>query len=175
VAFEWLSVAVDAALTCHKRYWRNPPSLSSPITYIEETIMSEQDNVGIVQQAYRNYQDGNVQGVLNLCDENIDWELPAMEGIPFSGKRRGRDQVGQFFTQLADAQEVLQFEPREFIAQGNKVVAFGHYAWSVRETDRNYESDWVHVFTVRDGKVAEFKEYTDTAAAGLAYQPREPQ
>jgi uncharacterized protein len=137
--------------------------------------MSEQDNVGIVQQAYRHFKDGNLPEVLNLCDENVEWELPAMEGIPFSGKRRGRDQVEQFFTQLADAQEVLQFEPREFIAQGDKVVTLGHYAWSVRETDRNYESDWVHVFTVRNGKVAQFKEYTDTAAAGLAYQPREPQ
>jgi ketosteroid isomerase-like protein len=31
------------------------------------------------------------------------------------------------------------------------------------------------VFTVRDGKVAGFKEYTDTMAAADAYQPREPQ
>jgi ketosteroid isomerase-like protein len=137
--------------------------------------MSEQDNVGIVQQAYRNYMDGNLQGVLDLCDDNVEWELPEMEGVPFSGKRRGRDQVEQFFNQLAGAQEALQFEPREFIAQGDKVVTLGHYVWSVRDTDRNFEADWVHVFTVRNGKVAQFKEYTDTAAGQQAYMPREPQ
>ncbi|HYD81334.1 MAG TPA: nuclear transport factor 2 family protein [Paucimonas sp.] len=136
--------------------------------------MSEQDNVGVVEQAYRYYKDGDVQGILSLCAEDIEWELPRMEGVAFSGKRKGREQVGKFFAQLAAAQEVLQFEPREFVAQGDKVIALGHYAWSVRDTDRNFEGDWVHVFTVRGGQVAQFKEYTDTAAAERAYQPREP-
>lgn len=137
--------------------------------------MSEQDNLAIVQQAYRFYLDGKVQEILNLCADDIEWDQPRTEGISFSGKRRGRGEVEQFFTQLANDQEALQFEPREYIAQADRVVALGHYVWSVRETDRNYEADWAHVFTLRDGKVVQFKEYTDTAAAWLAYQPREPQ
>ena len=91
--------------------------------------------------------------------------------MPFAtGKRSGREQAGQFFASLADSQDVKTFEPREFIAQGEKVVALGSYSWRVKSTGREYEGDWAHVFTIRDGKIAGFQEYTDTAAIADAYQ-----
>jgi uncharacterized protein len=40
---------------------------------------------------------------------------------------------------------------------------FGHYAATIRKTGRKAASDWVHIFTVRNGKVAAFLEFTDTA------------
>jgi hypothetical protein len=45
------------------------------------------------------------------------------EIIPFVGQRQGREQVAQFFATLAEMQDAEQFELRELIAQGNKVVA----------------------------------------------------
>ena len=68
------------------------------------------------------------------------------------------------------AQEPRQFEPKEFVAQGDKVVALGHYAWHVRSTGREWESDFAHVFTVEDGKVRRFQEYTDSAALAEAFR-----
>jgi ketosteroid isomerase-like protein len=56
------------------------------------------------------------------------------------------------------------------VAQGDKVVALGDYAWRVKSTGREYESDFVHVFSVRDGKVARFQEFMDTAVVGWAYR-----
>jgi ketosteroid isomerase-like protein len=72
--------------------------------------------------------------------------------------------------QLPVKEEVVQFEPQEFIADENQVVVLGHYAWRVRSTGRKYESDWAHVFTVRGGRIVRFREYTDTAAATAAYR-----
>jgi uncharacterized protein len=40
----------------------------------------------------------------------------------------------------------------------------------VKKTGRRIASDWCHVFTVRDGKVAAFREFTDTAQAAAAYR-----
>jgi ketosteroid isomerase-like protein len=132
--------------------------------------MSEQENTKLVQQAYENFKGENIQALLGLLSDDVEWQLPETENVPFAGKRRGREQVGQFFATLADAQEAKQFEPREFVAQGDKVVALGHYIWRLKATGREYEADWAHVFTVRDGKIAGFHEYTDTAAAATAYQ-----
>ncbi|HYE64783.1 MAG TPA: nuclear transport factor 2 family protein [Pyrinomonadaceae bacterium] len=132
--------------------------------------MSEQENTRLVQQAYDNFKSGNIEALLGLFSDDITWQLPEIEGAPFAGKRSGRDQVAQFFTTLADAQEVRQFEPQEFIAQGDKVVALGHYAWRVKASGREYEADWAHAFTVRGGKIVGFHEYTDSAAAAQAYQ-----
>ncbi len=131
--------------------------------------MSQQENTRLVQQCYENFKTGDIQSLLNLLSDDITWELPEIENVPFSGRRQGREQVGQFFTTVAETQNVLQFEPQEFIAEGDKVVSLGSYRWLVKSTEREFTSKWVHVFTVRDGKIVAFLEYTDTAAAAAAY------
>ena len=132
--------------------------------------MSEQENTAVVQQAYNNFKTGNIQALLELLPDNVTWQLPEIEGVPFAGKRTGRASVGEFFQGVELNQETLEFEPREFIAQGEKVVALGHYRWRVKTTGREYDSDFAHVFTVRDGNIVAFEEYMDTAGAARAYQ-----
>ena len=132
--------------------------------------MGDQDNVGVVKQAYENFKTGDVESLLGQMSEDVDWRLPDTVGVPFAGARRGRERVAEFFSTLADAQETLAFEPREFVAQGDKVVALGQYRWRVKRNGREYGGDWAHVFTVRDGKIAGFHEYMDTAAAADAFK-----
>ena len=132
--------------------------------------MSEQDNVEVVKRAYENFKTGDIGALLGQVSEDVDWRLPEIEGAPFAGARKGRGQVSEFFTSLADTQDVLSFEPREFVAQGDKVVALGTYGWRVKTTGRDWAGDFAHVFTVRDGKIAGFHEYMDTAAAADAFK-----
>jgi uncharacterized protein len=132
--------------------------------------VSEQENAELVQQGYKHFKNGDIQGLLGLLSEDVEWTQPEIEGVPFSGTRRGPERVGEFFSQVFDTEEPLHFEPREFVAQGEKVVALGDYAWRVKSTGREYESDFVHVFTVRDGKVAKYQEFMDTAVVGAAYR-----
>jgi ketosteroid isomerase-like protein len=132
--------------------------------------MSTQNNVEVVKQAYENFKTGNIQSLLNLLSEDVTWRLPEMENVSYGGARSGREEVASFFTSLADSQEALQFEPREFVSSDDKVVALGRYDWRVKATGREYGGDWAHVFTVRDGKIYGFQEYMDTAAATLAHQ-----
>ena len=132
--------------------------------------MSEQENTKIVQQAYDNFKNGDLPALLGLFSDDIDWQLPQIENMPFFGARKGRAATGEFFQSLAEAQEVLTFNPKEFVAQGDKVVALGDYSWRVKATGREFGSDWVHVWTVKDGKLSGFQEYTDTAAASKAHR-----
>jgi ketosteroid isomerase-like protein len=131
--------------------------------------MSEQENVAVVRHTYENFKGGNIGGILDSLTEDVDWRLPQMEGIGFSGARRGRDSVGGFFSNLAEAQETVSFDPSEFVAQGEKVVALGTYRWRVKKNGREYGGDFAHVFTVRDGQIAGFHEYMDSAAAAAAH------
>jgi ketosteroid isomerase-like protein len=131
--------------------------------------MSEQDNAAVVRRAYENFKEGDISALLGQMADDVDWRLPEIEGVPFSGARRGLENVGGFFTQLGDSQDVISFEPREFVAEGDKVVALGTYRWRVKQTGREYGGDWAHVFTVRDGRIAGFHEYMDSAAARAAF------
>ena len=133
--------------------------------------MTEQDNVQVVRRAYAAFQKGDITGLLDLVAEDADWSHPGPpEAIPFAGEYRGRDGVAQFFARLDEAEEAKLFEPREFFAAGERVVALGRYVGRVRATGRADEVEWAHVFTVRGGKIASHRQYSDTAAAVEAYR-----
>lgn len=131
--------------------------------------MSEQDNTAIVQQAYSNFKSGNIPALLDLMADDVTWQLPEMKDVPFGGKRTGRDGVGEFFSILGANQESLSFDPVESVAQGDKVVSLGSYRWRVKSTNREYACNFAHVFTISGGKITNFLEFTDTAAAVNAY------
>ncbi len=133
--------------------------------------MNEQKNIDIVKQAYDAFQRGDIPAVLDRLSPDIDWEAGVGLGdkVPIGGRRRGLDQVARFFTTLNENQTFEQFEPREYIAQGDRVVVLGYYKATVKHTRRPMSSEWAMVFTVRNGKVTQFREFTDTSAALSAY------
>ena len=128
------------------------------------------NNTEIVQKGYECFGTGDIEGLLALFSEDIAWSVPEIENAPFAGDRQGTAAVGEFFTQLDEAEEITRFEPLEFIAEGDKVIVLGESAATVRSTGKSYETDWVHVFHLHDGKVTEFKEFFDNAAATRAFQ-----
>src|SRR5688572_26123270 len=117
--------------------------------------MSESRNVQIVKDAYAAFQRGDVGAIVAQMDDNVEWHagIGAEGVVPQAGMRKGRAGVAQFFAQVAGSTEFTRFEPREFIAQGDQVVAIGDYAANVKTTGRSVASGWVMVFTLRDGKV----------------------
>lgn len=129
-----------------------------------------ENNIQIVQDAYDKFTSGDIPGLLNLLSEDVEWITPEIENAPFAGARHGTDEVGEFFALLDKSEETTKFEPTEFIAQGDRVVVLGKYGATVRETGRSYESGWVHVFNVKDGKITSFVEFNDNALATRAYQ-----
>ena len=132
--------------------------------------MSEEENTRLVQQVYRDFQNGDIQGVLGALSEDVEWVTTQLSGVPVGGTYHGVEEAGQFFSSLGDTQEARQLELREYVAQDDRVVTLGHYAWHVKATGKVWESDFAHVVSVRDGKVTRFQEYTDTAALGDAFR-----
>jgi ketosteroid isomerase-like protein len=105
-----------------------------------------------------------------MLTDDVVWVTPGPpDQLPAAGMRHGRAEVAQFFSVLNDTEEIQQFEPREFIAQDDKVVALIKYRSRIRATGRTVDTELVHIFTLRDGKIAEFREFFDTAAALAAF------
>jgi ketosteroid isomerase-like protein len=88
------------------------------------SIMSEQANVRTLANAYSSFKKGDIEEVLKVLTDDVEWTTPGPpELIPVAGKRRGRQQVAAFFSTLNQTENVELFEPQEYIAQGDKVVA----------------------------------------------------
>ena len=133
--------------------------------------MANQDNTQLVQEGYATFGRGDIPALLDMMTEDIVWVSPGPRDVlPTAGERRGHDQVAQFFSTLNDTEEIQRFEPHEFIAQDDKVVALVKYGARIRSTGRTVDTELVHIFTLRDGKIAQFREYFDTAAAVAAFQ-----
>ena len=127
--------------------------------------MREQENLDIVRRGYEAFGRGDLDALLSLFDENIEWTTPGPSSLPTAGTRRGRAQVAAFFQSLNEVFEIERFEPRDFVAQGDRVVVLGTDRSRVRATGTSIDGHWAHTFLLRDGKVVAFHEYTDTAAA----------
>ena len=128
--------------------------------------MAEQENVSKVREAYETFQRADIPALLGLFSEDIEWDTPGTPGqIPYAGRVRGHAEVGQFFAKLAETEDINHFEPREFIAQGERVVVLGNYRGRVRATNKAYDIDWLHVFTVRGGKQHDYSLHGPPGAA----------
>jgi ketosteroid isomerase-like protein len=131
--------------------------------------MNQQKNVETVRQNYAAVGRGEIPALLTLLSDEIEWSMAGPSVIPWTGTRRGRQQVAEFFVLLGKTLEFQRFEPREFIAQGDTVVVIGYERSLVKPTGRTFEQEWAHVYTLRDGKISRCRIFEDTAAQVAAF------
>ena len=130
--------------------------------------MGVQENLEIVKAGYAAFGRGDLPGLLALLSEDVEWIIPG-EGTPLAGNYRGHSGVAKFFQTLASTTDILDFQPREFVADGDRVLVIGFESSKVKATGRPVETNWVMAFTVRNGKVVAFREYGDTQAWANAF------
>jgi ketosteroid isomerase-like protein len=127
--------------------------------------MGEQQNVELVRQGYEAFGRGDIDRLLSLFDDNIEWVSPGPSDLPTAGTRRGRQQVAEFFRAVNEVFEIQRFEPKTFVAQGDRVVVLGEDTSRIKATGKVLSGSWAHAFEIRNGKVVAFQEYLDTADA----------
>jgi uncharacterized protein len=133
--------------------------------------MSPQENTRLVQNAYAAFGRGDIKSVLDVLDVKVDWQAAVGAGanVPTAGQRIGRAEVERFFGQLGESVDFKIYEPREFLAEGDKVVALGYYEGVARKTGRSFKSEWAMVFTLSAGRVVRMREYVDAQAINAAF------
>lgn len=132
--------------------------------------MQETQNTKVVQDMYGAFGRGDIKALIDSLADNIVWVgvYGAGPNVPTSGERRGKQAVEEFFKQVAANVNFTSFEPKEFIATGNKVVTLGHYR-ATTPAKKSFDSDFAMVFTLQDGKVTHFQEFCNSAAINAAY------
>jgi ketosteroid isomerase-like protein len=132
--------------------------------------MSERENTQRVKEVYAAFVRGDIPTVLEALADDIEWVSPGPSDLPWAGTFRGKQAVLAWFGIVSESNEVQVFEPREFIAQGDKVVALVYEEFIARRTGRKASENIAHVWTFRDGAVTQFQIFDDTAAEADAYR-----
>ncbi len=131
--------------------------------------MSTEENKRVVRSIFEAFGRGDVPGVLANLSEDVTWDAPGPPHVPYFGERRGHGGAVEFFTQLGTNVDFEHFEPRAFVAEGDRVVALGRERGRVKATGRTFDNDWALVFTVSGGKVTALQIYENTAAIAEAF------
>ena len=122
--------------------------------------MSEQEqNIELVKKGYEAFTAGDIDSVMNLFDDNIEWVQPGESAI--SGTYHGKGELGQFLARLAEKSTTAT--PRQFVADGDIVIALTDVTVG---DERGQDAD---VFTLRDGKTVRVQVHTDTALMERIY------
>jgi ketosteroid isomerase-like protein len=137
----------------------------------KETGMTTQENKQLAINGYQMFLKGDIQGVLDMCAEDVEWTSADLPSVPFAGAFHGRSGVTDFFQKLGDAVEFLDYQPQTFIADDDKVAVSGVSTVRVRATGATYDDIWVHIFTMKNGKTVRFEQFHNTAAAIAAFMP----
>ncbi len=128
--------------------------------------MTPEVNTRAVQDLFADFGRGDVPSVLDRLTDDVEWRSPGSPALPYSGVFNGKAEVGNYFQKLGSAAEFETFEPREFIAQGDRVVVLGFERYKDRSTGRMVENHWALAFGLQDGKINRFRCYEDTEAIG---------
>jgi uncharacterized protein len=131
--------------------------------------MSPRSNVELVKEAYAAFAAGELKKLLDLMSPDIVWKFPPSNSIPWAGTFAGPGEVTKFFAALTEYSVLEVFEPLHYVAAADRVVVLGRERIRVKSTGLTYASEWAHAVTVLDGKIAAFREYTDTAAIANAF------
>ncbi|MGH9882191.1 MAG: nuclear transport factor 2 family protein [Pyrinomonadaceae bacterium] len=117
-----------------------------------------------MKNAYLAFQDRNIPALLQCLGDDVRWSSvssPTSTGLT----RLGRDQVEQGVAALEANQGIQSFQPKEFMAEGNTVVTFGESITGSPAAAGELKSPWVHIFTLRKGRITEFRAFQDTTSA----------
>ncbi len=128
--------------------------------------MSIEKNIQTVKDFFAAIGRGDREALLALAAEDLEWIIPG-EDWPLEGTRHGHAGLADLLETASKSMETST-EPREFVAQGDRVLVVGVATGKIKATNRTFKDDWVFAITVRNGKVAKIREYIDTQALARA-------
>jgi uncharacterized protein len=133
------------------------------------TLKNEQ-NVSTVKKAFQDFLTGNVQGIMDVCTDDISWGSYFDPSVPFSKTYHGKSGVGEFFATLGGSADYKRFDTNEFYADGDSVLVKGYHEAVVRSTGKTFGHDFLMHFKLRDGKICYFFSYIDILDEMKAFQ-----
>ena len=127
-----------------------------------DAVMSP--NVRSVEALYMAIDADNHPAIHSLVAKDLSWEV--LKNYPEGGDYLGADAVFErdgFFPALYAKFDDWHTRRDEHIDAGDQVVTLGRYIGRVIANGARIDVPFAHVWTVRDGRLARMRQFTDTA------------
>ena len=142
-----------------------------PFTFHKERSMSATPtittsrtaNVALVNEAYAAFSVGDIPRLISMLTDDVSWRTPRT--LPQGGDFLGHAGAMAFFQAIGANWSSLVVDVEAVDAVSDTLVAGVARGNGTRSDGAAASYGVVHVFTVRDGKIAAFREYADLDAA----------
>ena len=150
-------------------YW-DSASIVNALRDYEESRKNEEgyvSNSEIIKDIYTNFASGNAEAVLATLDSNIEWN--EAENFIYADKNpyKGRTAIAEgVFSRLGSEWEYFKITDMKITEMDNNMVLMtGRYNAKNKTTGKLLNSQAAHVWTLKNGKVTRFQQFTDTKQA----------
>ena len=121
------------------------------------------ENVEIVRGIYESFGRGDVPSALGQMHSSIEWNEAEnfiyADGNPYVGPQAVLEGV---FMRLGTDWEGFSVSPEEWLDAGNRLVVMGLYQGTHKGTGKTVRAQFAHVWSLKEGRVVRFQQYTDT-------------
>lgn len=120
-------------------------------------------NREIMRDSYDAFARGDMEAVLAVHDPGIVWM--EAENVLYADRNPyiGPQQVAEgLFARIVRDFDGFHIQLDQLVHDGDTVVALGRYHGTWKATGRTADAQFVHVWTLRDGRITHFQQYTDT-------------
>jgi uncharacterized protein len=120
------------------------------------------ENVDVLRRGYEAFNTGDAETLAGVFASDVRWQSTDDERVPGGGTFDSRDAALAALGQSVQAFESFVSRPDEFHEDGDTVVVVGRSEG--RTTGGNaVEVPFIHVWSMRDGKIERGRLVTDTA------------
>jgi ketosteroid isomerase-like protein len=139
--------------------------------------LNEERNIQIIQSFFDSFVSGDVLSAVDrLFAPDAEYisivsqSQATRDAIPWSGSFRGREEIKQAFVLLGASFEPVEFNPQQYVAQGDLVAVFGRLVFRAVPTGNLVESDWAMNYSLRDGFITRYHFFENTYEIVLAFR-----
>ena len=124
-------------------------------------------NLERVRRTYEGTSEENGRNLLAVLSPDIEWT--EAEGFPYAGTYIGVDALMRgVFMRLGSEWTGYRADAHTFLADGDRVAAFGIYSGTYNATGKAMTSPFAHFYELRDGKIIRMQQYVDTVLVARA-------
>jgi ketosteroid isomerase-like protein len=119
-------------------------------------------NLEIVKSTYEGKSsEENGENLAAYAAADISWT--EAKGFPYAGTYIGMEEViKNVFSRLGSEWIGYKFTPEDYVAGGDKVVAYGTYSGTNKSTGKPFEARAAHIWKLKDGKIISFEQFVDS-------------
>ena len=115
----------------------------------------------VIEKMFSAFGNGDVEGFLETVSTDTVWIYHGTQIIP-KVRYEGIEGARRFISNILNNTEIINFEPQQFICEGNLVVVLGQEHQRVKKSGKELKQKWVQIYTVENNLISKMEEFASS-------------